>query len=947
MLHHTQHSNSSSSSSSPSQWSAMPTTQQHYHHHNHHQQHPHRHQHPSSQPGPSSSAVSSTPTIVETPSVGSSNNNSSVLAARGRKRKRLQKACTACHRAKRRCDGGLPCSNCDFSGRLCCYGDNAAPPAKVARELATPTVVSASPQQPSIARAPSSAVPMPSSTFLHPSHANTSSNGASSSYSSHQTSSPFARQQQQLPALMTSPGVPTSSLPLPPSQVSMSSGFHVHHGHPSPSSSSAFKPIGTLSPPHSTVEALISPITFTAPSTLAIVMAAPSNSERKELISTFFNRVHPYSALFDEVTFLRELATGESPMQLWPMYALAARFISPSNTFHAGERYAQQTRKFFSSDDAPASDSTGLLDRAYIQYLDRPDASTLNHLLAVAQTVLLLSAYEFAVGRHQAAMSHSAACIRLLVGAGLHRPSALVVGAGTHSDFVRCRLVSIAFTHDVVLAALSDQSPTVRRFDFELAGLKGSSDSASTEHYRRSSSHGDHHLHMHPSSSSSSSHHRRLSDLARTSTERLTAQLDNLARAAGIFAHAFELRRQNSALLASGHGASISVNLSDEINRQLCEWSERLETAQTFNGDNVQRHGNSLWSVQDGSKEWNADHGVSLGWALMHTLSECSSVLAKSGGGGVSSSSLTESEHHNKAGLASARGNLILLLDNMHHAGRSSLVSLLPMLYAQQLGGSLSHAMMSSTTQQQQQVDAWLGTAFSLWSMSPIQRRKATMILLPAAAVGSGGYRSASASISSLSGGRIGRSLPPFGQSTSAPSTDNVLPPLSSARISPSPSMPANTNRAGTTTTVTRPMSLVGQKRSYSGTSVGSQSSTSPHLHSLAQLNTPPLSTTSPTAESTNNKAGGATTSPSTTSSVLPSSATTAVVDSLPSAASSPSSSSCSPTALSMSSSAASSSGGRSPPPPPPVLPLSKAGAAAVFKANTLPPLISFHKHRV
>ncbi|PWN25821.1 hypothetical protein BDZ90DRAFT_228180 [Jaminaea rosea] len=46
------------------------------------------------------------------------------LTGTGRKRKRLQRACVPCHKAKRRCDGGLPCSNCDFSGRGCSYSDS-------------------------------------------------------------------------------------------------------------------------------------------------------------------------------------------------------------------------------------------------------------------------------------------------------------------------------------------------------------------------------------------------------------------------------------------------------------------------------------------------------------------------------------------------------------------------------------------------------------------------------------------------------------------------------------------------------------------------------------------------------------------------------------------------------------------------------------------------------
>ena len=58
---------------------------------------------------------------LPTPTAHITANGTTIYAATGRKRKRLQKACVACHKAKRRCDGGLPCSNCDFSGRTCCY----------------------------------------------------------------------------------------------------------------------------------------------------------------------------------------------------------------------------------------------------------------------------------------------------------------------------------------------------------------------------------------------------------------------------------------------------------------------------------------------------------------------------------------------------------------------------------------------------------------------------------------------------------------------------------------------------------------------------------------------------------------------------------------------------------------------------------------------------------
>ncbi|ORX39367.1 hypothetical protein BD324DRAFT_649443 [Kockovaella imperatae] len=43
------------------------------------------------------------------------------LTTKGRKRKRLAKACSACHKNKRRCDGFAPCANCEFSSRECLY----------------------------------------------------------------------------------------------------------------------------------------------------------------------------------------------------------------------------------------------------------------------------------------------------------------------------------------------------------------------------------------------------------------------------------------------------------------------------------------------------------------------------------------------------------------------------------------------------------------------------------------------------------------------------------------------------------------------------------------------------------------------------------------------------------------------------------------------------------
>ncbi|WVQ74396.1 hypothetical protein IAR50_003997 [Cryptococcus sp. DSM 104548] len=68
-----------------------------------------------------------TPTtrLLSTPSEkgspGQANVDKEELTTKGRKRKRLAKACSACHKNKRRCDGFAPCSNCEFSNRPCQY----------------------------------------------------------------------------------------------------------------------------------------------------------------------------------------------------------------------------------------------------------------------------------------------------------------------------------------------------------------------------------------------------------------------------------------------------------------------------------------------------------------------------------------------------------------------------------------------------------------------------------------------------------------------------------------------------------------------------------------------------------------------------------------------------------------------------------------------------------
>ncbi|EMD39062.1 hypothetical protein CERSUDRAFT_112754 [Gelatoporia subvermispora B] len=51
----------------------------------------------------------------------------------GTKRKRLSKACDACHKSKRRCDGTAPCSNCYFASKNCTYTDSNGRPVPAPR----------------------------------------------------------------------------------------------------------------------------------------------------------------------------------------------------------------------------------------------------------------------------------------------------------------------------------------------------------------------------------------------------------------------------------------------------------------------------------------------------------------------------------------------------------------------------------------------------------------------------------------------------------------------------------------------------------------------------------------------------------------------------------------------------------------------------------------------
>ncbi|KAL4063107.1 fungal-specific transcription factor domain-containing protein [Scleroderma citrinum] len=62
--------------------------------------------------------------------------DSNIAFMKGPKRKRLAKACDACHKSKRRCDGTAPCSNCYFASKKCTYTDASGKPVPAPRPRA-------------------------------------------------------------------------------------------------------------------------------------------------------------------------------------------------------------------------------------------------------------------------------------------------------------------------------------------------------------------------------------------------------------------------------------------------------------------------------------------------------------------------------------------------------------------------------------------------------------------------------------------------------------------------------------------------------------------------------------------------------------------------------------------------------------------------------------------
>ncbi|PCH44218.1 hypothetical protein WOLCODRAFT_138836 [Wolfiporia cocos MD-104 SS10] len=102
---------------------------------------------PSGASGASTSAQETQPRTSRSPDARAPDaaaEPTTIAFVKGTKRKRLSKACDACHKSKRRCDGTAPCSNCYFASKKCTYTDSSG------RPVPAPRNANANPDRPEI-----------------------------------------------------------------------------------------------------------------------------------------------------------------------------------------------------------------------------------------------------------------------------------------------------------------------------------------------------------------------------------------------------------------------------------------------------------------------------------------------------------------------------------------------------------------------------------------------------------------------------------------------------------------------------------------------------------------------------------------------------------------------------------------------------------------------------
>ncbi|KAJ9120112.1 hypothetical protein QFC22_003010 [Naganishia vaughanmartiniae] len=323
-------------------------------------------------------------TISGTQSISFSQTSSSValsnaaanreLTSKGKKRKRLAKACSACHKNKRRCDGFAPCSNCEFSSRKCVYLNSkgeAIPPHKtregsisgtsaaIARHVEVSDTHSLSHAlqkghgiaEGSTTRSETSHAPALPDMFKRP-HPPGSYVGSTAA-----RSQDMRRESQATASSAYSERPVSLMLPMKAWHTEANEGSVYDSGVADYSSRASypddfrepltapplepFAPTGPrfsrpsfpyTSPPRASVPQLVD---RTVPPDFRSSCAKLQAVERQalfveELIHTFFARLHPYQLMFHQPTFRYRRYLGLVPTALLHiMYALSIRFIDP------------------------------------------------------------------------------------------------------------------------------------------------------------------------------------------------------------------------------------------------------------------------------------------------------------------------------------------------------------------------------------------------------------------------------------------------------------------------------------------------------------------------------------------------------------------------------------------------------------------------------------------
>ncbi|KAG5724925.1 60S acidic ribosomal protein P2-alpha [Termitomyces sp. T112] len=207
-------------------------------------------------------------------------------AMKAPKRKRLAKACDACHKSKRRCDGTAPCSNCYYAVKPCTYTDASGRPVPAPRPF--------KPGLDDSSQASTSSNPL---LFAH-------DNGQINA----QTNMPRKRFRNERGTAVLTDDICAPSIPIPIVESS-----------------------------------LAAPIERPSPMEL-------DHALTRELTNLFFTHCHPARLIIHKPTFTAHLAHNRVPLYLLhAMCALAAPLskqphLRTTPSRFAGQRFAQEAR---------------------------------------------------------------------------------------------------------------------------------------------------------------------------------------------------------------------------------------------------------------------------------------------------------------------------------------------------------------------------------------------------------------------------------------------------------------------------------------------------------------------------------------------------------------------------------------------------------------------------